>query len=59
MRTQTVIVTALIAFCNSAKIQGTYTLVDSGFFKDFQYQGGVKSTFSRVFEDLKFKISEG
>ena len=24
-----------------------------------QNQGGVKSTVSRVFEDLKFKISEG
>ena len=45
-----------------------YTLADSGFFKDFQYQGGVKSTgafeqlkfkVSGVFEDLKFKISEG
>ena len=28
-------------------------------FLDFQYQGGVKSTVSSVFEDLKFKISEG
>jgi hypothetical protein len=35
------------------------TLVDSGFFKTFLYQGGVKSTFSWVFEDPKFKISEG
>ena len=31
-------------------------LADSGFFKNFLYQGGVKSW---VFEDLKFKISEG
>ena len=33
----------------------------SGFriFKKLLYQGGVKSTFSWVFEDLKFKISEG
>ena len=35
------------------------TLADSGFFKNFLYQGGVKSTVSWVFEDLKFKISEG
>ena len=35
------------------------TLADSGFFKNFLYQGGVKSTVSCVFEDLKFKISEG
>ena len=34
-------------------------LADSGFFKNFLYQGGVKSTVSCVFEDLKFKISEG
>ena len=34
-------------------------LADSGIFKDFQHQGGVKSTVSYVFEDLKFKISEG
>ena len=36
-----------------------YILADSGFFKNFLYQGGVKSTVSWVFEDLKFKISEG
>ena len=36
-----------------------YILADSGFFKNFLYQGGVKSTVSGVFEDLKFKISEG
>ena len=36
-----------------------YLLADSGFFKNFLYQGGVKSTVSWVFEDLKFKISEG
>ena len=35
-----------------------YKLADSGFFKNFLYQGGLKSTVSRVFEDLKFKISE-
>ena len=34
-------------------------LADSGFFKNFLYQGGVKSTISWVFEDLKFKVSEG
>ena len=34
-------------------------LADSGFFKNILYQGGVKSTVSWVFEDLKFKISEG
>jgi hypothetical protein len=34
-------------------------LADLGFLKNFLYQGGVKSTFSWVFEDLKFKISEG
>ena len=36
-----------------------YTLADSGFFKNFLYQDGVKSTVFWVFEDLKFKISEG
>ena len=34
-------------------------LADSGFFKNFLYQGGMKSTVSWVFEDYKFKISEG
>ena len=34
-------------------------LADSGFFKNLLYQVGVKSTVSWVFEDLKFKISEG
>ena len=28
-------------------------------FNKFWYQGGVKATVSGVFEDLKFKISEG
>ena len=32
-----------------------YTVADSGFFKNFLYQGGVKSTVSWVFEDLNFK----
>ena len=31
----------------------------SRFLKNFLYQGGVKSTVFWVFEDLKFKISEG
>ena len=35
------------------------TLADSGFFKNLLHQGGVKSTVFWVFEDLKFKISEG
>ena len=35
-----------------------YTLADSRFSLASYYQGGVKSTVSRVFEDLKFKISE-
>ena len=34
-------------------------LDDSGFFKNFLYQGDVKSSVFWVFEDLKFKISEG
>ena len=34
-------------------------LADSGFFLNFLYQGGVRSTVFWVFEDLKFKISEG
>ena len=38
---------------------GVRTLADSGFFKNFLYQGGVKSTVLWVFEDLKFEISEG
>ena len=36
-----------------------HTLADSGFLKNFFYQGGVTSTVSWEFEDLKFKISEG
>ena len=34
-------------------------IADSGFFLNFLYQGGVKFTVSCVFEDLKFKNSEG
>ena len=36
-----------------------FDLAHSGFLKNFLYQGGKKSTVSWVFEDLKFKISEG
>ena len=47
-------------FClHCVSVVRAYTLADSGFFKNFLYQGGVKSTVSWVFEDLKFKISEG
>ena len=35
------------------------TLPDSGFFFNFLYQSGVKSTVFWVFEDLRFKSSEG
>ena len=35
------------------------TLADSGLVKNFLYHSGVMSTVSWVFEDLKFKISEG
>ena len=35
-----------------------YVYANSGFFKNFLYQGGVKSTVSWIFEDLKFEISE-
>ena len=34
-------------------------LADLGFFKKILHQGGVKSTISWAFEDLKIKISEG
>ena len=46
---------------NAETIQGQKlcTLADSGFFKNFLYQGGVNSTVSWVFDDLKFEISEG
>ena len=35
------------------------TLGDSGDFQTSRYQGIVKATASEIFEDLKFKISEG
>ena len=44
------------ALCHPTTV---YILADSGFFINFLYQGGVKSTVSWVFEDFKFKISEG
>ena len=49
----------LAALVLRAYCPNTYTLADSGFFQNFLYQGGVKSTVFWVFEDLKFKISEG
>ena len=33
-------------------------LADSGFFKTFLYQGGVKSTVSWVFEDLSLEFQK-
>ena len=36
-----------------------YIIADSGFFKNLLHQGGVEPTVFWVFEDLKFKISEG
>ena len=41
------------------KLNDLLTLSDSEFFKNFLYQSGMKSTVFWVFEDLKFKISEG
>ena len=35
-----------------------YKLADSGFFLDFWYQGGVKSTVFGIFEGLRFKIQK-
>ena len=48
-----------IRYQRLSKTNYVCTLADSGFFKNFMYQGGVKSTVFWVFEDLKFKISEG
>ena len=51
-------------FCNKIRqlVYAAYmvicTLADSGFFKNFQHQCGVKSKVSKVFENLEFKISE-
>ena len=42
-----------IKLAEKNKIQKVYNLDDSGFFLDFLYQGGVKSTVSGVFEVLK------
>ena len=44
---------------DGSDIYVSYILADSGFFKNFLYQGGVKSIVSWVVEDLKIKISEG
>ena len=43
----------------SKYLSKVYTLGDSGDFQTSRYQGIVKATASGVFEDLKFKISEG
>ena len=40
-------------------IRSTSEKVNRLYNSRFRYQGGVKSTVSWVFEDLKFKISEG
>ena len=50
--------------CYSSRLYGIQNgiiciLADSGFFKNLLHQGGVKSTVFWVFEDLKFKNSEG
>ena len=47
----------LLLLCEGFSV--VYTLSDSGFFKNFLCQSGMKSTVSWVFEALKFKISEG
>ena len=39
-------------------VEGMYIQPIQVFFIDFQYQGGMESTVSGVFEDLKFKVSE-
>ena len=52
--------TAFMVKCiKNPNVGGVCILADSGFFLDFYYQSGVKSTVSGVFNDLKFKISEG
>ena len=51
---------AIIAFGFSSNLKLPYMYISQfRIFKNFLYQGGVKSTVSWVFEDLKFKISEG
>ena len=45
--------------CDRLRKYDTYTSADSWSFLVFWYRSGVKSTVSEVFEDLKFKISEG
>ena len=51
----------LFGYVRPTYLSCTYssTLADSRFSLASLYQGGVKSTVSRVFEDLKFKILEG
>ena len=44
---------------SKAVLRAVCILADSGFSLNFLYQGGVKSTVSWVFEDIKSKISEG
>ena len=48
---------------HGVKIDGflypNFMYVYSGFFENFLYQSGVKSTVFWVFEELKFKICEG
>ena len=44
---------------NCLLVSVIFKLADSGFFKNFLNQDGVRSTVYWVFEDLKFKISEG
>ena len=51
--------TAKVFVSVPSKAVETCIIADSGFFKNFLYQGGVQSTVFGVFEDLKFKISEG
>ena len=46
-------------FCLRITYIYVYILADLGFFLDCEYQGGVKPTVFGIFQDLKFKISEG
>ena len=42
----------VVYWCHTTR----YTLADSGFFLNFQHQGGLKHIVSGLFEELKFKI---
>ena len=55
-RTQSCLVSSL---CNSGIVILNSTLGCVTFFQTSRYQGILKATVSGVFEDLKFKISEG